>query len=101
MRLYQYTIYRTDGEKEVLTPRRKLKLSGDESIAQLACANVVKPVPKMYYPDGVNRRATAWCDEDGLLLKKRRNPFFKVFADPYFDENSFIVGDIVLEEVVR
>lgn len=97
-KLYTYTIYKTDGSKEVLPPRKKLDFSGPDGLYKLVGCSTIELVPKVYYGNGMNKRATGFCDENGLMAEKRFNPWFKVITD-MFGRASTIVGDAVLEEV--
>lgn len=97
-KLYQYTILDVDGSKKTLAPCKRKEFKGDDGVYKLAGATILQMVPKAYFPDDMNKRATAWADEEGLLNMKPKNPFFKTLHDTYFGE-TYIVGKVVLEEV--
>jgi hypothetical protein len=87
---YQYTIYRTNGDIEVLPPCPKKEWSGPGGLYELIGCHMLEAVPKPYYPAGISKRAYVWCDEEGLFkANAQRNPHF----------GNQIVGDAVAEEV--
>lgn len=96
-KLYQYTIYKTTGDITVLPPQKKMDYK--EYYPLIGCTTF-QIVPKVYYPDGMNKRATAYCDEEGLFKTPLvPNPFFPVYHDNFFNDNSRIYGNVLLEEV--
>ena len=97
-KLYQYTVFNVDGTITVLAPQRKVDYRQFYTMIGDGC-DTFQIVPKVYYPDGMNKRATAYCDENGLLTGKRGNPHFKLYHDNFFNDDSLIVGNVVLEEV--
>jgi hypothetical protein len=97
-KLYTYSIFRTNGEITVYDPQPKLDFRKFYEMIGNGC-DTFQIVPKVYYPDGMNKRATAYCDENGLLTGQPDNPHFKTYHDPLFGDESNIVGNVMLEEV--
>lgn len=93
-KLYQYTVYRQNGDVDVLEPCEKKTWDGEGGLYELIHCQIIQEVPKVYFSEAMNKRGYAWCDEEGLFnQEKKRNPHFEVV------DGGFIVGDIVLEEV--
>jgi hypothetical protein len=96
-KLYQYTLYKTDGTKEVLTPQPKLDYT--EYYKLIGCTTF-EIVPKAYYTKDMNKRATAYCDGEGLFKNPLiANPFFAEYHNTLFNDTSRIYGNVLLEEV--
>jgi hypothetical protein len=98
---YQYTLLKQDGTKTDLGVRLKMSLQDYYNV--LGC-DTIELVPKAYFKDGTNKRATAIVDEHyGLFIDpvdrvKYRNPFFKVLTD--VNDNEWdVLGDVLLEQV--
>lgn len=96
-KLYSYTIFKADGTIEKLPPQKKMDYT--EYYPLIGCTTF-QIVPKVYYADGMNKRATAYCDEEGLFKTPLvANPHFKPYHDDFFNDDSAIYGNVLMEEV--
>ena len=102
MKLYQYTILKQDGTKEVLKPSKKKTLA--EFYKILDC-RTIQLIPSLYYKGMGYGRCLMYGDEEGRFnSSNHRNPHFKVLKGnielgepPEWD----VVGNIVKEEVYK
>lgn len=98
-KLYQYTIFKEDGTKQVLPPSKKRSFPGPGGLYELMGWDTIQLLPNDYVPDGWNKRATYFIDENGRFKPHRRNPHFKVLTDALFGDEWDVVGDVLMEEV--
>lgn len=96
-KLYQYTVYRADGTISKLDPQPKLDY---REIYKLINCSTFQLVPTVYFPKSISKRATAFCDEEGLFKQPLiANPFFVPYTDKLFGDTSRIFGDVLVQEV--
>lgn len=93
-KMYKYTLYKTNGTKEeVISPKK----SFSELYVMIGC-DVIQLIPRVFCAD--KGRYTLYGDEEGRLKRDWvRNPHFKIVNDTLFGEDTFVVGNIVKEEV--
>ena len=94
MKLYQYTILKQDGTKEVLPPCKKKDF---KELYQILNCELIEIIPSDYWSGMGHGKCSMYGDEEGRFKETNyRNPHFKVLA-PGYD----VVGDIVKEEVYK
>lgn len=97
MKQYQYTVYKTDGTKEVLAPCKKKEFKGKGGLYELLDCQTIELIPEDYYAHQDWGKCTLYVDEEGGFVEGCRvNPYFKELAPGYN-----IVGNVVKEERAR
>lgn len=101
-KLYQYTRLNQDGTKEVLAPCKKKEFGGEDGLYKLLDCQTIELIPKDYYADNMNKRATIFGDEEGRFSSLNvRNPHMKVLKDALYGDEWDTVGNLIMEEVYK
>jgi hypothetical protein len=90
-KLYIFTLYETDGTKRVSVPRKEM--SYEELRA--AVEGSIETVPPGCYKHHGTPRATAYCNDEGLMNGMERNPHFLPFM------GNIIHGPVIKREVYK
>jgi hypothetical protein len=102
MKLYQYTILKQDGTKEVLKPCKKKTL---KELYQILNCQMVEIIPNAYYEGLGHGHCTMWGDEEARFNPENyRNPHFKVLKGNIALEEERewdVVGNIIKEEIYK
>jgi hypothetical protein len=97
-KLYQYTVLRQDGTKEVLPLSPKMNF--DQFRFLLGC-QTIEHIPSDYYKGLGYGRCEVWGDEESRFNSNNiRNPHMKILYD--YEGNPWdVVGDVILEQVYK
>jgi hypothetical protein len=99
MKLYQYTILKTDGTKEILPPCKKKNFN---ELYKIIDCDTIEIIPPAYYAGLDFGRCTILSDEEARFKNKQRNPHFNVLkGDSNLGEPAEwdVLGNVVKEDV--
>lgn len=99
-KLYQYTILRQDGTKDVLEPCPKKTFKGVGGLYELLNCESIEMIPSSYWVGLGYGKVRMWGDEEGRFKPHTRNPHFKVMHDDLGNPWD-VVGDVVMERLYK